>query len=56
MFILLEDSIYVGDVVEVAGHSGVVEAVTIRTIRISYTYHDFLESLKNGGYSKRWES
>jgi small conductance mechanosensitive channel len=34
IFILLEDSIHAGDVVEVAGHSGVVEAVTIRTIRL----------------------
>ena len=34
VFILLEDSIHAGDVVEVAGHSGVVEAVTIRTIRL----------------------
>ena len=34
LFILLEDTIAVGDVVEVAGHSGVVEAVTIRTIRL----------------------
>ena len=34
MFILLEDSIAVGDVVDVAGHSGVVESLTIRTIRL----------------------
>ena len=34
LFILLEDTISVGDVVSVAGHSGVVEAVTIRTIRL----------------------
>ena len=34
VFILLEDSIHAGDVVEVAGHSGVVESVTIRTIRL----------------------
>ena len=34
LFILLEDSISVGDVVDVAGHSGVVELLTIRTIRL----------------------
>jgi moderate conductance mechanosensitive channel len=34
LFILLEDSISVGDVVDVAGHSGVVEILTIRTIRL----------------------
>lgn len=34
LFILLEDSISVGDVVDVAGHSGVVETLTIRTIRL----------------------
>ena len=34
LFILLEDSISVGDVVDVAGHSGVVESLTIRTIRL----------------------
>jgi small-conductance mechanosensitive channel len=34
LFILLEDSIAVGDVVDVAGHSGVVESLTIRTIRL----------------------
>jgi small conductance mechanosensitive channel len=42
LFILLEDTISVGDVISVAGHSGVVEAVTIRTIRlrdISGTVH-----------------
>ncbi len=42
LFILLEDTISVGDVITVAGHSGVVEAVTIRTIRlrdISGTVH-----------------
>ncbi len=42
LFILIEDTISVGDVVDVAGHSGVVEAVTIRTIRlrdISGTVH-----------------
>jgi small-conductance mechanosensitive channel len=34
LFILIEDTISVGDVVTVAGHGGVVEAVTIRTIRL----------------------
>ncbi len=34
LFILIEDTISVGDVVNVAGHAGVVEAVTIRTIRL----------------------
>jgi small conductance mechanosensitive channel len=34
IFILLEDSLAVGDVVTVAGHSGVVEAITIRTVRL----------------------
>ncbi|MGQ9368115.1 mechanosensitive ion channel domain-containing protein [Azospirillum sp. ST 5-10] len=34
LFILFEDTISVGDVVEVAGHSGVVEAISIRTIRL----------------------
>jgi small conductance mechanosensitive channel len=34
LFILLEDSISVGDVVDVAGHSGIVETLTIRTIRL----------------------
>ncbi|NKB58240.1 MAG: mechanosensitive ion channel [Alphaproteobacteria bacterium] len=34
VFILLEDTISAGDVIEVAGHSGVVEGVTIRTIRL----------------------
>jgi small-conductance mechanosensitive channel len=32
-FILFEDAISVGDIVEVAGHTGVVEAISIRTIR-----------------------
>jgi small conductance mechanosensitive channel len=32
-FILLEDAISVGDLVEVAGHTGVVEAINIRSIR-----------------------
>lgn len=34
LFILLEDSISVGDVVDVASHTGVVEGLTIRTIRL----------------------
>ncbi|HAV76697.1 MAG TPA: Mechanosensitive ion channel protein [Anaerolineae bacterium] len=33
-FILFEDSINVGDVVEVGGRSGVVEGLTVRTIRL----------------------
>jgi small conductance mechanosensitive channel len=33
-FILIEDSIAVGDVVEIAGHGGIVEGMTIRTIRL----------------------
>jgi small-conductance mechanosensitive channel len=33
-FILLEDSIAVGDVVDVGGHLGVVEGLSIRTIRL----------------------
>jgi moderate conductance mechanosensitive channel len=34
LFILIEDSIAVGDSIEVAGKSGSVEAITIRTIRL----------------------
>ena len=34
VFILLEDSVAVGDVVTAGGHSGLVEAITIRTIRL----------------------
>lgn len=34
MFILFEDAISVGDVVNVAGNAGVVEALSIRTIRL----------------------
>lgn len=34
LFILIEDSIAVGDAVEVGGKSGTVEAMTIRTIRL----------------------
>lgn len=54
VFILLEDSISAGDVIDVAGHSGVVEAVTIRTIRlrdVSGTIHTVpfsdVSSIKN---------
>jgi small conductance mechanosensitive channel len=34
LFILFEDTINVGDVVEVAGSSGVVESITIRTLKL----------------------
>jgi small conductance mechanosensitive channel len=34
VFILLEDSIAVGDVVNVGGHGGVVEGMTVRTVRL----------------------
>jgi small conductance mechanosensitive channel len=34
VFILLEDSIAVGDVVNVAGHGGIVEGMTMRTVRL----------------------
>ncbi|MEO3435427.1 mechanosensitive ion channel domain-containing protein [Inquilinus sp. CAU 1745] len=34
LFILFEDTISVGDVVDLGGHSGVVEAMSIRTIRL----------------------
>jgi small conductance mechanosensitive channel len=34
VFILLEDSVAVGDVVQVAGYAGVVEALTIRSLRL----------------------
>ena len=34
LFILLEDSVAVGDFVTAGGHSGTVEAITIRTIRL----------------------
>ena len=33
-FILFEDAIAVGDVIEVAGHSGTVEALSIRSVRM----------------------
>jgi small conductance mechanosensitive channel len=33
-FILIEDTIAVGDVVDLAGHAGVVEGMTIRSIRL----------------------
>jgi len=54
MFILLEDAISVGDVVDVAGHSGLVEAVNIRSVRLrdlSGTVHTVpfstIDSVKN---------
>ena len=34
LFILFEDTIAVGDVVEVGGHAGLVEAISVRTIRL----------------------
>ena len=34
LFIILEGQISIGDIVEVAGHSGRVEAITIRTVRL----------------------
>jgi len=34
LFLLLEDSMQVGDVVQLGGQSGLVEALTIRTIRL----------------------
>ena len=34
LFILMEDSIHVGDVVRVAGKAGTVEALTVRTVRL----------------------
>ena len=34
LFIILEAQITIGDIVEVAGHSGRVEAITIRTVRL----------------------
>lgn len=34
VFILLEDSVAVGDVVTAGGHSGLVEAITIRSLRL----------------------
>ena len=34
LFILIEDSVAVGDVVTAGGHTGTVEAITIRTIRM----------------------
>ncbi|WP_207460428.1 mechanosensitive ion channel domain-containing protein [Azospirillum sp. SYSU D00513] len=37
LFILFEDAISVGDVVSVGGHSGVVESLSIRTIRLRDT-------------------
>ena len=34
LFIILEGQMTIGDIVEVAGHSGRVEAITIRTVRL----------------------
>ncbi|HEY4162907.1 MAG TPA: mechanosensitive ion channel domain-containing protein [Dongiaceae bacterium] len=34
VFILLEDTLAIGDVVDLGGHAGVVEGMTIRTIRL----------------------
>ncbi len=34
MFILFEDSIHVGDVATVGGKTGVIEAITVRTVRL----------------------
>lgn len=34
VFILMEDSVAVGDVVDLGGHAGVVESLTVRTIRL----------------------
>jgi small conductance mechanosensitive channel len=34
VFILIEDTIAIGDVVDLGGHAGVVEGMTIRTIRL----------------------
>ena len=34
LFVVLEGQVSIGDIVEVAGHSGTVEAITIRTIRL----------------------
>jgi len=34
LFILIEDAVAVGDVVEVAGHAGVVEGMSIRSLRL----------------------
>ncbi|MEQ9350333.1 MAG: mechanosensitive ion channel [Alphaproteobacteria bacterium] len=34
LFILLEDQISVGDVAELGGHTGVIEAISIRTVRL----------------------
>ena len=34
LFVVLEGQVTIGDIVEIAGHSGRVEAITIRTIRL----------------------
>ncbi len=54
LFILMEDAIAVGDVVDVAGHTGTVEAVSVRSVRLrdlSGTVHTVpfssIDSVKN---------
>jgi len=34
LFIVVEDQVHIGDVVDVGGHSGVVEGMTIRTVKL----------------------
>lgn len=34
VFILVEDSVAIGDVVDLGGHSGIVEGMTLRTVRL----------------------
>ena len=34
VFILIEDSVAIGDVVDLGGHSGIVESMTLRTVRL----------------------
>jgi len=34
LFIVVEDQVHIGDVVDVGGHSGVVEGMTIRTLKL----------------------
>lgn len=46
-FLLLEDQIRVGDVVEVAGKSGVVEGVTLRTV-VLRDLHGNVHHVRNG--------
>jgi len=54
LFILMEDAISVGDIVDVAGHTGTVEAVSVRSVRLrdlSGTVHTVpfssIDSVKN---------